>query len=58
VVFFDFPEDRVDRISRVGLVEAVSGDGSVTTIEDDTTSGRGGSQRDGDGVGRRHHRGA
>ena len=56
VVFFDFPNDRVFRISHVGLVEAVNGDGSITTIEGNTTSGRGGLQRDGDGVWRRVRR--
>jgi surface antigen len=56
VVFFDFPNDRLHRISHVGLVEAVNGDGSITTIEGNTSSGRGRSQRDGDGVWRRVRR--
>jgi hypothetical protein len=56
VVFFDFPNDKIFRISHVGLVEAVNGDGSITTIEGNTSSGRTGSQRDGDGVWRRVRR--
>lgn len=53
VVFFDFPNDGVDRISHVGLVEAVNRDGSIVTIEGNTPAGTGGSQRDGGGVWRR-----
>jgi surface antigen len=56
VVFFDFPNDNVNRISHVGLVEAVNGDGTVTTIEGNTSSGQSGSQHDGDGVWRRTRR--
>ncbi len=56
VVFFDFPGDSMHRISHVALVEAVNGDGSITTIEGNTSSGRRGSQRDGDGVWRRTRR--
>ena len=56
VVFFDFPGDEVHRISHVGIVEAVNGDGSVTTIEGNTSCARQGSQRDGDGVWRRTRR--
>jgi surface antigen len=56
VVFFDFPGDGVGRISHVALVEAVNGDGTITTIEGNTSSGRRGSQRDGDGVYRRTRR--
>ena len=56
VAFFDFPNDNLRRISHVGLVEAVKGDGTVTTIEGNTSSGQGGSQRDGDGVWRRARR--
>jgi len=53
VVFFDFPGDGVNRISHVGLVEAVRADGSIVTIEANTSPGNGGSQRDGGGVYRR-----
>ena len=56
MVFFDFPGDSLHRISHVALVEAVNGDGSITTIEGNTSSGQRGSQRDGDGVWRRTRR--
>lgn len=56
LVLFDFPGDGVNRISHVGLVEKVNGDGSVTTIEGNTSSGQAGSQRDGGGVYRRVRR--
>lgn len=36
VVFFDFPGDGVDRISHVGVVTAVHGDGSIETVEGNT----------------------
>ncbi|GAA3813749.1 CHAP domain-containing protein [Cellulomonas soli] len=45
VVYFDFP-GRPDRISHVALVEQVGADGSVQTIEGNT-SGPGGDQRNG-----------
>lgn len=53
VVFFDFPNDGVDRISHVGIVEAVNRDGTITTLEGNTSRGTSGSQRDGGGVWRR-----
>ena len=53
VVFFDFPGDNVHRISHVGIVEGVRSDGSIVTIEGNTSPGSGGSQRDGGGVYRR-----
>lgn len=53
LVFFDWPGDGVDRISHVGLVEAVNADGTLTTIEGNTTSGTVGNQRMGGGVWRR-----
>lgn len=53
LVFFDFPNDGVNRISHIGIVEAVNRDGSITTIEGNTSSGSAGSQRDGGGVYRR-----
>lgn len=56
VVFFDFPGDGVNRISHVGIVEAVNRDGTVTCIEGNTSPGTGGSQRDGGGVWRRNRR--
>lgn len=36
VVFFDFPGDGVNRISHVGIVEFVTPDGAVNTIEGNT----------------------
>jgi hypothetical protein len=36
VVFFDFPNDGVNRISHVGLVTAANIDGSIDTIEGNT----------------------
>lgn len=51
--FMDFPGDGVNRISHVVLVEAVNPDGSITTLEANTSPGTGGSQRDGGGVYRR-----
>jgi peptidoglycan hydrolase-like protein with peptidoglycan-binding domain len=36
VVFFDFPNDNVNRISHVGIVVGVNGDGSIDTIEGNT----------------------
>jgi hypothetical protein len=53
LVLFDWPGDGVDRISHVGLVEAVNRDGTLTTIEGNTTSGTRGDQRMGGGVWRR-----
>jgi len=53
LVLFDWPGDGVDRISHVGLVEAVNADGTLTTIEGNTTSGAAGNQRMGGGVWRR-----
>lgn len=53
LVFFDWPGDGVDRISHVGFVEAVNPDGTLTTIEGNTSSGAAGSQRMGGGVWRR-----
>lgn len=53
LVFFDWPGDGVDRISHVGFVEAVNADGTLTTIEGNTTSGAAGDQRMGGRVARR-----
>ncbi len=55
LVFFDWP-DSINRIQHIGLVEAVNGDGTVTTIEGNTSSGAAGSQHDGGGVWRRKRR--
>lgn len=52
IAFFDFP-DSVKRIQHVGLVEKVNGNGTITTIEGNTSAGTGGSQADGGGVHRR-----
>jgi len=51
-VFFDFP-DSVTRIQHVGIVVKVNADGSITTIEGNTSSGTSGSQDNGGGVFRR-----
>lgn len=52
LVFYDFP-DSLRRIQHVGLVEAVNADGTITTVEGNTTSGVSGSQDRGGGVWRR-----
>jgi len=36
VVFFDFPNDSVDRISHVGIVTGVGPDGAIDTVEGNT----------------------
>ncbi len=52
VVYFDFP-DSLDRIQHVGFVEKVNADGTVATIEGNTSAGDAGSQDNGGGVFRR-----
>lgn len=52
LVFYDFP-DSLHRIQHVGFVEAVNADGTITTIEGNTTSGLAGNQAAGGGVWRR-----
>ncbi len=52
LVFYDWP-DSVPRIQHVGFVEAVNADGTITTIEGNTTSGVSGDQSHGGGVWRR-----
>lgn len=52
LVFYDWP-DSIRRIQHVGIVEAVNADGSITTIEGNTTSGAAGNQSMGGGVWRR-----
>ena len=37
IVFFDFPGDALDRISHVGIVISNNGNGTVTTIEGNTS---------------------
>ena len=55
LAYMRFP--GLDRISHVGIVETIPGDGSVITIEGNTRApGVSGSQRDGDGVWRRRRR--
>jgi len=53
LVFYNWPGDGVDRIQHVGIVEAVNPDGTITTIEGNTTSGVAGNQSAGGGVWRR-----
>ena len=51
VVFFDFPNDGVDRISHVGIVVRALANGNVITIEGNTTvAGQKGDERNGGGV--------
>jgi hypothetical protein len=48
ICYFDFPSDGVDRISHVGIVIEDNEDGTVWTIEGNTTGdGKKGSQRNG-----------
>jgi hypothetical protein len=48
IVFFDFPNDGLDRISHVGIVVKDNGDGTLTCIEGNTTpDGKKGDQRNG-----------
>lgn len=53
LVLFDFPGDGVARISHVGIVEGINPNGTLVTIEGNTSAGTSGSQRDGGGVFRR-----
>ena len=46
VVFFDFPDDGVNRISHVGICIKNNGDGTIQTVEGNT-SGPKGDQRNG-----------
>jgi hypothetical protein len=52
LVFYNWP-DSVNRVQHVGIVEAVNADGTITTIEGNTTSGQAGDQSNGGGVWRR-----
>jgi hypothetical protein len=47
IVFFDFPNDGVDRISHVGIVVRDNGDGTVICIEGNTAPDKKGDQRNG-----------
>jgi hypothetical protein len=47
IVFFDFPNDGVDRISHVGIVVKDNNDGTVTCVEGNTSSDKKGDQRNG-----------
>ena len=47
ILYFDFPGDGVDRISHVGICVKDNGDGTVTTLEGNTSSKKSGSQRNG-----------
>jgi hypothetical protein len=47
LVFFDFPNDGVDRISHIGIVVSDNGNGTVTTIEGNTAPDKKGDQRNG-----------
>lgn len=52
LVFYDWP-DQLRRVQHVGIVEAVLPDGTIQTIEGNTTSGAAGDQSHGGGVWRR-----
>ena len=47
IVFFDFVVDTLDRIGHVGIVITNNGNGTVTTIEGNTSSDKKGSQANG-----------
>lgn len=47
IAFFDFPNDKVNRISHVGIVLECFNDGSVKTVEGNTQRGNKGDQRNG-----------
>jgi hypothetical protein len=47
IVYFDFPNDGVDRISHVGIVTAVNADGTVDVAEGNTSADKKGDQRNG-----------
>ena len=47
IVFFDFPGDALDRISHVGIVISNNRNGTVTTIEGNTSPDKKGDQRNG-----------
>ena len=47
ILYFDFPGDGVDRISHVGICVKDNKDGTVTTLEGNTSGKKTGSQRNG-----------
>jgi hypothetical protein len=47
IVYFDFPNDGVNRISHVGIVVKDNNDGTVTCVEGNTSSDKKGDQRNG-----------
>lgn len=47
ILFFDFPNDGIDRISHVGIVVKDNGDGTVNCIEGNTSPDKKGDQRNG-----------
>ena len=47
IVFFDFVIDALDRIGHVGIVVKNNGNGTVTTIEGNTSPDKKGSQANG-----------
>ena len=53
LAFFDFPNDGIDRISHIGIVERVKKNGTVITIEGNTSSDKKGDQRNGGQVARK-----
>ena len=53
LVFFDFPNDSLDRISHIGIVEQVKDNGTVVCIEGNTAPDTKGDQRNGGQVARK-----
>ena len=47
IVFFDFPNDGIDRISHVGIVVRDNGDGTLICVEGNTSPDKKGDQRNG-----------
>ena len=47
IVFFDFPNDGIDRISHVGIVVKDNGNGTITCVEGNTSPDKKGNQRNG-----------
>ena len=53
LVFFDFPNDSLERISHIGIVEQVKDNGTVVCIEGNTAPDTKGDQRNGGQVARK-----